>query len=57
MGVEREYDMDTAQEVEGEDSDVINERPLNDIQAVVYYKVSFSIYRKYGCITVFTPIP
>lgn len=38
-GVEREYDMDTAQEVEGEDSDVINERPSNDIQTAVY-KVS-----------------
>ena len=56
MEVEHEYDMDTAQEVEGEDSDVINERPSNDIQAAVY-KVSFSIYRKYGCITVFTPVP
>ena len=39
MGVEREYDMDTAPEVEGEDSDVINERPSNDIQTAVY-KVS-----------------
>ena len=39
MGVEREYDMDTAQETEGEDSDVITERPSNDIQAAVY-KVS-----------------
>jgi hypothetical protein len=31
--------MDTAPEVEGEDSDVINERPSNDIQTAVY-KVS-----------------
>jgi hypothetical protein len=31
--------MDTALEVEGEDNDVINERPSNDIQTAVY-KVS-----------------
>ncbi|KIJ91395.1 hypothetical protein K443DRAFT_25262, partial [Laccaria amethystina LaAM-08-1] len=36
VGVEREYDMDTAQETEGEDSDVINEGPSNDIQTAVY---------------------
>ena len=39
MGVEHEYNMDTAQEMEGEDSDVVNERPSNDIQTAVY-KVS-----------------
>jgi hypothetical protein len=39
VGVEHEYDMDTAQEMEGEDSDVINEGPSNDIQMAVY-KVS-----------------
>jgi len=39
VGVEHEYDMDPAQEVEGEDSDVINEQPSNDIQMAVY-KVS-----------------
>jgi hypothetical protein len=39
VGIEREHDMDTAQEVEGEDSDIINERPSNDIQTAVY-KVS-----------------
>jgi len=39
VGVEHEYNMDTAQEMEGEDSDVVNERPSNDIQTAVY-KVS-----------------
>ena len=39
VGVEHKSDMDTAQEMEGEDSDVVNERPSNDIQMAVY-KVS-----------------